>query len=99
MPGNSYHIGQAVEVTGLFKVGTTPTNPSTITLKVKTPAGLVEERVFPHPSITNPTTGSFVGLVVPDASGVWYYRWEGTGSCQAADEACFVAIDSVFYPP
>jgi hypothetical protein len=72
------------------------TNPTTVVLKTRDPAGLVVTRG----GVTNPTTGRFeyqLSLTVLDAqSGQWSYWWQGTGVVQQVEEGQFKVRESVF---
>ena len=69
--------------------GITTADPSTITLYVKDPAGSVASYVYGAAGASVVKVG--VGAYARDLSlgswvGSWFYRWEGTGGVQAAEE-------------
>ena len=87
---NTYNIGDLARISSAFTTAATgtPTDPTTITARVKAPDGSLT--VFTYPSgVTKDSTGNFHADFVPTMSGTHFYRWEGTGSAQAASEASF----------
>lgn len=85
---NSYDLGDIVRLEAAFLVGTTPTNPTTTTVKVKDPAGVVTDLTA---QLTTPTTGT-KRLDYPIAtSGEYWYRFTGTGTAEASEEGRFYA--------
>jgi hypothetical protein len=56
--------------------------PTTVTLKVRNPAGTVQT-VTADSTIT---LGEYVGEFDLDAVGIWFYRWTGAGNVAVAAE-------------
>jgi len=81
---NTYDVGDVAVVTAMFTVSGTLTDPTAVTLRVRKPDGTTAV-------VTNTRTslGLFTANITIDASGVWYYRWLGTGSAAAAEEGTF----------
>jgi hypothetical protein len=93
---SAYQRGQSVRLYCSFAndVGVAA-NPTTVTCEVEEPDGT--ETTYTTPTITNPSTGTFQLIVVPDQSGMYSYRWEGTtGTSVAVDEDQFHVLGSVF---
>lgn len=61
-----------------------PADPTTVTLTVKAPDG-TEQDV----EVTRNSLGEYSGVVEPDQSGMWRYRWAATGALVAAEEGWF----------
>jgi VCBS repeat-containing protein len=61
-----------------------PVDPTTVTLTVQDPDGGQTS-----PSTSSSETGVYTGTVTPDASGVWRYRFTGTGAHVAVEEGSF----------
>lgn len=78
-------VGEQVVLTNTFLVGTTPTDPGTVSLAVTTPAGVTTTYTFAAAQITKTSTGVYTKTLTPDAAGTWVYVWTGTGP--AADIA------------
>lgn len=93
---SAYQRGQSVRLYCSFAdANAVAANPTTVTCKVEEPDGT--ETTYTTPTITNPTTGTFQLIVVPDQSGMYSYRWEGTtGTSVAVDEDQFHVLGSVF---
>lgn len=84
---NSYDIGDLVQVTATFKnAAGAPTDPTTVACEVRDPAGNTTT-----PPTSKASTGVYTANVDLTAAkaGVWWYRFVGTGACQAAEEASF----------
>jgi hypothetical protein len=82
----TYDIGDQILITATFKVGTTATNPSTITLKIKYPDGTITSHTGLAGGLTNPSTGTWQYLEAPTMPGIHWYGWTGTGSAAAYEE-------------
>lgn len=93
---SAYQRGQSVRLYCSFADANGVTaNPTTVTCRVEEPDGT--ETTYTTPTITNPSTGTFQLIVVPDQSGMYSYRWEGTtGTSVAVDEDQFHVLGSVF---
>jgi len=84
---NAYDIGSLIQLTGTFKnAAGTLTDPTTVTCTVRDPAGVVTT-----PAATKASVGVYTADVdlTGALAGVWNYRFQGTGACQAAEEASF----------
>jgi len=76
-----------------------PVDPTTVTLKVKSPAGTSFTYVFnTNAEIQRASTGVYWGDVTASIAGRWSYRWEGTGTGYPPPiEQNFIVIASPFY--
>lgn len=83
---SSYDIGALVTLTGTFKVGSTLTDPTTVTVTVVDPLGTTT-----NPTATKSSTGVYTANVdlTSATPGTWKYKFAGTGACQAAEWAAF----------
>jgi hypothetical protein len=84
-----YDIGDNVRIYAPFVVGTTPTDPTAITLIVRKPSGTETTYTYGEAEITRSSAGNYHKDIVPDQHGEWKYRWEGTGAAVAAFEGSF----------
>lgn len=91
-----YNKGQSVRLMVAFTdAAGAAANPTTVTCKVEKPNGT--ETTYTTPTITNPETGIYQLIVVPDQMGGWRFRWEGTtGTAVAVDEDQFQVLGSAF---
>lgn len=88
---NTYDIGDRVRLSATFEVDGTPTDPDTIVVKVRDPSG--------NESSDTPTkedTGDYYFDLTLDEDGVWYFRFEGTGAAEAAEESTFTVRTTHF---
>ena len=86
---NTYDQGDVVRLDAIFKVGTTLTDPTTVTLKVKDPAGNTTSHVGVAGGLSNPSVGLWRRDEPVTVQGEYWYRWEGTGAAQADEEGRF----------
>lgn len=95
---NLHNIGDLVRVTGtLATAGGARVDPATVTVKVRAPSGTVTtHRYNQDPFPLRVEAGVYYVDVTPNAAGEWYYRFESTGTGQAADEGKFVVAESQF---
>lgn len=92
----SYNIGDQIRIQATFKdISGTVVDPTTVTLKVKVPAGTVSTVTYPG-TITRSSTGVYFYDFPITASGTHYYNWSGTGAYVVADESSFEVVSSVF---
>jgi hypothetical protein len=70
-------------LTNTFKVGTTPTDPSTVSLAVTDPLGATTTYTYAGGTVSKTTTGIYTKDVACSSAGEWSYKWTGTGT--AAD--------------
>ena len=70
-------------LTNTFEVDDVPTDPSTITLVITTPAGVATTYTYAASEITKVGTGQYRKDIACTEAGVWLYVWIGTGT--AAD--------------
>lgn len=89
---NRYILGEPVRLSATFTVAGVATNPATVTVKVKDPAGVVTT-ISTAP--VNDGTGQYHVDYTPALKGEHVYRWEGTGACVAAAEEIFFVASRV----
>lgn len=95
---NAYARGSLVRLSAAFAVSAAATDPSTITFKVKVPAGTVTTYVYgTDVQVVKDSTGNYHVDWAATAEGIHAWRFEGTGTCQAAAEQQFTVSDSRFY--
>jgi len=98
VPTNTYDIGDLVTVECTFLVeavpddplSAVPADPATVTLRTRSPGGTITSYTYViHPIILRDAEGTYHADLSPIESGTWYYRWEGTGPAQSAEERRF----------
>ncbi len=70
-------------------------DPTTVSLEVKKPSGSTDSYSYPA-TINRTSTGVYYKEITRDESGDWHYRWEATGTGQAAKEHQFMVEPSNF---
>jgi hypothetical protein len=94
----TYDIGDVVRVTCTFTNGAgANTDPTTVTLKVKTPALVTTSYTWAGGTVTRSAAGIFYKDISLTMSGEWFYRFEGTGAVESADESNLIVVSSEFY--
>lgn len=99
---NEYHQGQIVTVTALFSTDDgAPIDPTTVVLKVRKADKTVTTYATTDPEISHPETGTYEGTIDTEGGpeGVWYYRWESSGSLETASEFGFLVKHSNVLEP
>jgi len=93
---NTYDKGDSVRLGATFTVSDVNTDPTTVTLKVKNPAGVTSTYTYGAAEITKSATGIYYKDITVTDDGMYYYRFEGTGTCVAASEHGFEVRKSEF---
>ncbi len=96
MTVNTYQRGDLVRISGEFRdlLGVL-IDPSTVTLKVEKPAGTITTYTYPA-TVIRDALGKYHVDVNIDATKGWRYRWETTGTGQAAEEGQFIVEPTEF---
>lgn len=74
---------ELAKLTNTFKVGITPTDPTTISLTITTPAQVSTTYTYAASQITKSSTGVYTKDIACSEAGTWTFEWVGTGA--AAD--------------
>lgn len=81
---SEFDINDAVTLRGTFKVGTTLTDPTTISLSVTDPSGNVAAYTYALAEVTRDSVGVYSKSLTADEAGEWIATWTGTGACAAS---------------
>jgi hypothetical protein len=71
-------------------------DPTDVLLDVLDPTGFSRTYAYSGLDITRTGTGAYSRSVTPDLSGVWQWRWRGTGAVTAVDEGSFRVQGTAF---
>lgn len=73
-------------------------DPSTVLIKTYSPTGTTTTYTYGTDSeVQKSSVGNYYADITPDAGGVWYYRWQTTGTGTTyADEGTINVIRSPF---
>ncbi len=97
MTHNIYDVGDEARVSVDFTdIAGSAADPTTVTLKVKKPSGAMVIYTYADDEVTKSSTGNYYKDIPLDESGIWLYRWEGTGAVTAAGEGKFEVAPSEF---
>jgi len=91
MPVNFYDKGDVVVVSAAFtdRNGTL-IDPATVTFKIKDPSGTTTAYIFgTNGELVKDSVGNYHVDVPVSLEGTWQYRYESTGTGQAAEEGQF----------
>ena len=91
---NRYDLGDMPRIEANFTSGTFACDPTTVTLKIKPPSGVIE--TISSGQLTNPSMGTWYYDKEVDEVGQWWYRFEGDGIIVATEEAYFIVDPSEF---
>lgn len=87
---NEYYIGQTVRITATFKVSGVETDPTTVTLIVKSPSGVTTTYTYSLAELERVSAGVYYKDISISAAGRWHYGWVGTGTVAAAVEQTMI---------
>ena len=97
---SDFDIGDVARITATFEVADTPTDPTTTTIRVRTPAGAETSHQYGvDGNVVRVSAGVFRYDLALTASGYWRYRWVGTGVAAAAEEKTIAVKSTAFENP
>lgn len=93
----AFNKGETVRILASFSVADVLTDPTTVTLKLRTPAGVQTSHLYgTDPGVVKESVGLYHYDLPVSVSGKWVYRWEGTGDASAVEETHFRVLQSEF---
>ena len=96
MAVSHYDVNDPWERTATFKVNGVNTDPTAVTAKVRTPAGVVTNYAYPHANLTKDAVGIYRLTGTATEVGRWYYQTAGTGTAAGVEEDYFQVDPSRF---
>lgn len=87
---NLYDVGDSIRLGALFTVTGVAIDPTIIELDVRDPSGNTLSYSYGGGTVSKETTGKYFRDIFVNDSGQWWYRYFGTGTVIAADEAYFI---------
>jgi hypothetical protein len=90
----TYQPGDTARVSTTFTVGGTATDPDTVSLIVTAPSGTATTYTYPA-DITKTATGAYRRDIGSLVSGLYAWRWVGTGAAAGTDEGSFTVERSL----
>ena len=92
---NTYTKHSLVRVSAEFTLASTDTDPVTVTCYYKDPTGNKTTLVYgTDAALVKDSTGKYHVDITAATSGYWAYRFEGSGTVTAANEAEFLVLAS-----
>jgi hypothetical protein len=82
-------LGDAVKLSTVFSVAGVPTDPTTISLELKSPSKVVTTYTYAATALTKTGTGAYykvLSATILNAAGIWRYSWIGTGAAEGVDQ-------------
>lgn len=95
----SYDINDSIRLRATFRDFVTKNyvDPTTLTFKFKYPDGTKISYVYgTNPELVKESTGIYYVIMDVTSSGVYFYRFEASGTFKAASESKFLVKPSVF---
>lgn len=95
---NAYWSGTGVKAGITFTNAATglPADPTEVTLKVKTPAGVISTYTYTGGTVSRTAQGVYYKNVTVNAQGYWWLRYEWGDSPYSAVEWCVYCRESQF---
>lgn len=76
----AYNVGDQTRLEArFFDSSNQLSDPTTITLKVKTPGGVTTTYTFGGGTINRDATGIYFKIIDLTEAGIWNYQWSSTG--------------------
>lgn len=91
----TYDKGDLVRLTATFTVNDAVTDPTTVTLYIRSGAGVLTTLVYGSSSITKVSVGVYRYDYSASTAGDVSFRWAGTTPAQASDQDTFFVLDLV----
>lgn len=84
-------VGEQVVLTNTFSVGGVPTDPTTTSLAVTSPAGVTTTYTYGPGDLVKTGPGVYTITIPATAPGTWVYVWTGTGTAPDIAPGFFTA--------
>lgn len=87
---DTYDVGDPVQLRATFLVGLVPTDPATLTARVRKPDGTEVAYAYgTAPELVRESAGRYRLDLIPQVVGTWWVTWEPTGAGLAGQESAF----------
>lgn len=85
-PVNEYDFGRSVRFEAVFTVNDNPSDPTAVALLIAKPDGTTQIETYAGGGVSRSSTGTYYRDVLLNQHGIWYYRFNGTGTVVTGDE-------------
>jgi AICAR transformylase/IMP cyclohydrolase PurH len=93
-----YNKGDLLRVTGTFtNAAGTAVDPTAVILKHRNPAGTTTTLTYALTQLTKSATGIYYADVDLSSTGVWYFKFNSTGTGQAASIDSTVTVSETVF--
>jgi len=90
MPTNAYVKDNQIRVSVEFLANSVDTDPTTVKCFYKSPGGTITTLTYGvDNALIKDATGKYHVDIFANVTGLWYYRFEGTGALIGANESEF----------
>ena len=95
---NTYDVGGLIRCSAIFtNIAGAAVDPAVVKFKFRTPAGTITTYTYgTDAALVKDSTGNYHVDVNATGEGMWFYRFESTGTGQAAEEHNFFIANSEF---
>ena len=92
-----YPLGAVIRLSANFKTNNTNSDPTTVSVTVKTPLGVKTTLVYgTDQAVVRDSIGNYYYNYAPAIEGRYAFRWSGTGNNIGANETTFDVSESLF---
>jgi hypothetical protein len=90
----SESASELARLSNTFTVAGTPTDPTTVSLAITTPSGVLTTYTLAGGTVTQDSTGVFHKDVTCSEAGEWQYQWTGTGTASDTTVGTFTVQET-----
>ncbi len=90
-----YNVGDMRRLTATCTVSGTNTDPTTLTLVVKTPSGTATSYTYSGAQLTKSATGIYYYDLSFTEAGRWKYQWKATGAVKDTTPIQTIQVDPI----
>lgn len=83
------YVGQRPTLRVRFSVNGLPTDPTTVTLKIKDPSGATTSYTYAAGDVSKEAAGVYSRRIELSAAGAYTVLFEGTNACEAVNQTRF----------
>lgn len=88
------NANELATLTNTFSVGSTPTDPTTVSLTITDPAGTATTYTYAAAQITRTSAGVYTKDIACTLAGTWLYLWVGTGTASDAQAGTWTVLSA-----